>query len=879
MAPMLSADDAWFDLVPLALLEFNEHGRVLRANSALSALLGYATLVGSNLADGPQALQRLCGWDAPLTLLALGPEDPPLQAQVAQSRGQAAAVSLRSQVWTQAQAQAEQPRRFLCAIRELADSLGQASHVSGITSDADAAPLPDQAMLLHELSTILESTPAGIAYMKDDVLVRCNRRFERMLGLSPGSLVGQSLALLLAADPRIERAVTEAALAVQHNGQHETEIELALPGHGTRWYSLSVRRIGSSDEPLELIIVLSDVTRLRNQQAQLEALGRDRNLMFSLSGVGIAFVRDDHIQSANPALSDLIGEPDVNLGGRRLHTLYATEVDLNTEADVTSVLRSLGHWQGERALRITPTGQALWTEVAMRLVNPTRPEDGFIASFVNVDARHRAEWNLTLQADRTRAILDSVFVGIVTIDVHGIAWMNRSARRMFAGDLADFVGQPLSTVATSDLDHPFRLTDYLDSLEDGQSHTFECQVVGRDGRVFWVVGNAVVTLDELGQRQATYALLDIDRRRRAEAESAEAQATLQRIIEMAPMAIQLVDARQLTLLQANQASAAFMGQEPARAIGQPLEAAFPPERARQLRDEILATLDRGQAMHKEHTVHGRSGPQIWDVNYLPLSVGGAAIGSGDSADQLLMVASDITEQRAAEQARLEAAIAQREMLVREVHHRIKNNLQGVAGLLQQIAARKPEVAPAISEVVGQVQAIAQVYGLQVGTGGPLRLKSVVEAISQSVQRTFGRLIQLHVDGDSAGDWQLPEAESIPIALSLNELLTNAHKHGPGEQALSCRFVADEQGVRIDIRSPGRLSEGFSLDRVPGGVSGLGLVRALLPRRSAKLSLTQDGDEVLTRILLSPPGIHLLQSETTKVVAGEPAGHQIALWPQ
>ncbi|MET5012569.1 histidine kinase dimerization/phosphoacceptor domain -containing protein, partial [Burkholderia pseudomallei] len=80
------------------------------------------------------------------------------------------------------------------------------------------------------------------------------------------------------------------------------------------------------------------------------------------------------------------------------------------------------------------------------------------------------------------------------------------------------------------------------------------------------------------------------------------------------------------------------------------------------------------------------------------------------------------------------------------HHRIKNNLQGVAGLLQQIAARKPEVAPAISEVVGQVQAIAQVYGLQVGTGGPLRLHSVIEAIAQSVQRTFGRPISLQMEG-------------------------------------------------------------------------------------------------------------------------------------
>jgi two-component sensor histidine kinase len=57
--------------------------------------------------------------------------------------------------------------------------------------------------------------------------------------------------------------------------------------------------------------------------------------------------------------------------------------------------------------------------------------------------------------------------------------------------------------------------------------------------------------------------------------------------------------------------------------------------------------------------------------------------------QLLLVASDVTEQRAAEQARLQAAIAQREVLVREVHHRIKNNLQGVAGLLQQTPSATP----------------------------------------------------------------------------------------------------------------------------------------------------------------------------------------------
>jgi hypothetical protein len=58
-----------------------------------------------------------------------------------------------------------------------------------------------------------------------------------------------------------------------------------------------------------------------------------------------------------------------------------------------------------------------------------------------------------------------------------------------------------------------------------------------------------------------------------------------------------------------------------------------------------------------------------------------------------------------------------------------------------------------------------------------------------------------------------------------------------------------------IVNPGALPEGFNLARIPGGVSGLGLVRALLPRRSARLTLSQrDAHLVQAMIELAPPGV-------------------------
>jgi PAS domain S-box-containing protein len=614
--------------------------------------------------------------------------------------------------------------------------------------------------LLREMTTILESATAGIAYLRGGALVRCNRRFESMLRLPPSAVAGSSLAELLSRHPDAEATAAEIREALIEGRTFETEFVFgddasaaAADGQdddadrprrpdgfdeasasGPRWYSLSVRRAGGASGFDEAIAVLSDVTRLKTQQVQLESLALERELM----------------------------------------------------------------------------------------------------------------------AERTRSILDSVLVGIVTVGHGGIEWMNRSARRMFGGDLADFIGEPMALVATDDAQHPFRLTRYLDDLVEGQAETFECQVRGLDGREFWVVGNAVATGRDLIGRQLTFALLDIERRRQAEAAVSAAQASLRRVIEAAPLAIALLDARTLAIVQVNGVAASTVHSSPDMLVGLTLDQIFPPALAAERTSDLVQALGSSEVTTREYRFVIDGVEQVWDARLLPL-----AAAPGETPDQILLVATDVTEQRAAQEARLEAAIAQREMLVREVHHRIKNNLQGVAGLLQQIAGRKPEVAAAIDEVVGQVQAIAQVYGLQVGADGPLSIVSVLEAITGSVQRTFGRPIRCSVAGSTAGEWSLPEVEAIPIALTLNELLTNAIKHsssGHEGEPIGCALECGEDGVHVAISSRARLPTGFSLARIPNGVSGLGLVRALLPRRSAELTLEQTADIVVATVSLSPPGV-------------------------
>jgi len=706
--------------------------------------------------------------------------------------------------------------------------------------------------LLRELTTILDGSTAGIAYLRGPVLVRCNRRFERMLGFAPGAAAGASLAEVFGQRGQGLRIADEAGAALAAGRPFEAEIEVGATAGQPVWYSLSVRRAELAQDTPEAVAVLTDISRLKTQQAELERLLRERELMFSLSDVGIAYLRGSRIERANQAMARLTGYAPPELTALDGAELYESARECVVfEAQIAQGLRQQGRFSGERRLR-RRDGSLLWVQVAVRPVDPDAPEADAICSFVDIDERRRARESLAVQAERTRAILNSVLVGIVTVSSHGIEWMNRSARRMFAGELADFVGEPIAIVAPPDVpDHPLRRGDWLQRLVEGQAETFECRLQGRDGREFWVVGNVVATGAADGPGQLTFALLDIERRRQAEINIVQAQASLQRVIETAPLAIALFDAKSLRVVQLNQMAATFFARPLDAVLGQNLDDCCAPAKADSLRGWLLAAATGSELQRHEvredAAERADAAPRVWDTRLVPLAAAGA------DAAQLLLVASDVTEQRAAEQARLQAAIAQREVLVREVHHRIKNNLQGVAGLLQHNAARHPELAPALSEAVGQVQAIAQVYGLQVGASGPLRVGPVIEAIAHSVQRTFGRTI-VFSGSDATAGLLLPEAEAIPIALIVNELLTNAIKHSSGGD-VECSVAAEGDGVRIETVNRGQLAPGFDLAQVRGGVSGLGLVRALLPRRSATLELEPAGaDRVCARIVLRPPSV-------------------------
>ncbi len=228
----------------------------------------------------------------------------------------------------------------------------------------------------------------------------------------------------------------------------------------------------------------------------------------------------------------------------------------------------------------------------------------------------------------------------------------------------------------------------------------------------------------------------------------------------------------------------------------------------------------------------------------------------DGKPAILAVIRDVTERRQAEQQRLDEARKQRDALVREVHHRIKNNLQSVAGLLRRQFG-DAGVDPRVEAAVAQVHAIATAHGLQgAAAGESIRLCDSVRSICESLSGLTNRPIDYRIE-DEHGSFRpirIDEREAVYVALVINELVLNAVKHSPaGCPAPTVSLQSDGQRAVVEIRNTVNAEPHFDIANGQGIGTGLGLVRSLLPGEGAELTFASEApDRFVARLRLTAP---------------------------
>ncbi len=193
---------------------------------------------------------------------------------------------------------------------------------------------------------------------------------------------------------------------------------------------------------------------------------------------------------------------------------------------------------------------------------------------------------------------------------------------------------------------------------------------------------------------------------------------------------------------------------------------------------------------------------------------------------------DITEHMKAED-QIKASLAEKVVLLREIHHRVKNNLQVVSSLLnmQARAAKNEDSIDVLTESKNRINAMALIHAQLYESNdlSEINMNDFVNKLLVQLLQSYpvqGTQITKNI---SIADCPVPISLAVPVGLIVNELLSNALKHafvGRKEGKIEVNLTASEEGrINMTVSDDGvGLPAGFDIDAT--GTLGLRLIKIL-----------------------------------------------------
>jgi PAS domain S-box-containing protein len=276
--------------------------------------------------------------------------------------------------------------------------------------------------------------------------------------------------------------------------------------------------------------------------------------------------------------------------------------------------------------------------------------------------------------------------------------------------------------------------------------------------------------------------------------------------------------------------------------GRPIAVLVPPDRLEESHHAITA-VRRGSNVGHYETVRRRKDGGLVDV-----SVSHSPI--RDRAGRVVGVATiarDISAKKLAER-RLAASLAEKEVLLREIHHRVKNNLQVISSLLNLQGSRVADsrAQELLVESQSRVRSIALVHEKLYGSKdlASIDFGDYLRALTSALWSTYGdvaRRLALEVQTDEV---RLGIEAAMPCGLLVNELVTNALKHAyPGDRrgaiVVDLRVDVAAGQICLEVADDGRgFPEGLDFREVTS--LGMQLVVSLTRQLQGTIELDRNG---------------------------------------
>jgi PAS domain S-box-containing protein len=588
--------------------------------------------------------------------------------------------------------------------------------------------------------------------------------------------------------------------------------------------------------------------RARAEAALRDSEERFRVMAETASDAILTIDAASTIRFANPAaerlfgyqMADLVGEPLTVLMPPGLHDAHRRGLSRYLETGERHV-----PWDHMELPGRHRNGTALALEIAFGEFEQ-HGERLFAGAIRDITARKRAEDELR----RAAALLDLTHEAILVLDLdETIRFWNRGAAELYGWRAEDALGRVAYRLLATRFPRPLEAIK-AELLEHGRWEGDLAQT-RRDGAPLVVSSRWALQRDASGQPLAFLEInSDITARRRAEAALEASEAQLRLVTDSAPVFLAHCDAEGRFRF-VNRGYAERFGVRREDIVGKRIpevlgEAAYASFRA--YVERALA----GEAVEFEVEVPYRAiGTRWMHCAYVPERDGAGPVRGH------IAVVTDVTARKRME-AQLEASLREKEVLLKEIHHRVKNNFQVIASFLSIQASfiEAPQLRDILEECQNRIYAMALVHQnlYQAESLASIDFGAYLESLGASLLRSYGVDPQRIRFTSTAEPVFLSVDTAIPCGLLVNELLSNALKHAfpqgrAGNLRVTLRRDVDGQ-LRLGVRDDGvGLPEGVDFQTAHS--FGMRLIGLLARQLRATMTLERHQGTSVTLTFVEP----------------------------
>ncbi len=550
------------------------------------------------------------------------------------------------------------------------------------------------------------------------------------------------------------------------------------------------------------------------------------------------------------------------------HLLLKTQFPEPLEA-VESALLAVGHWEGE----LTQTRRDGTPVVVTSRWALQRDDQGAPAAILelNTDISQRKQAELALQMahaqlearvierttalaqanqelseseQRFRATFEQAAVGVGHVDIQG-QWLRVNQK------LCDIVGynrEELLGKTFQDITHPDDLNDDLKLVQQvlaGEIATYsmEKRYIRRDRSIVWVTLTVSLVRSATGEPKYFISVIeDISERRRAAAQwyqSLKELSDLKFALDQA--AIVAVTDHRGVIHDVNEKFCELSQYSREELLGHTHRLINSGHHDSKFFQDLWAVIAQGKVWHGEIKNRAKDGTYYWvDTTIVPF------LNERDKPFQYLAIRFDITSRKRIEE-QIKTSLHEKEVLLKEIHHRVKNNLQIISSLLSLQAEylKDSEVLAIFKDSQNRINSMALIHEklYQSKDLARINFSDYIHDLVASLLYTYDINISKVVLKIEADEILLGIDTAIPCGLIINELVLNALKYAfpgteKGEVYVGLRSL-DDCKYTLTVQDDGvGLPEGLDFRNTES--LGLQLVNALVNQLGGTIAVENLG---------------------------------------